>query len=142
NTYGELLIVRPPVPVTFNKAGANYKSEVAHLEYSPRRAYDEWVSICEAITTAGGDAIFAFEEVDEPFLDHEELRVTAGGDVCAGSRVLGRVDAIETGRVFTANGPWVSAVGGRLRAVMPNMLAHRRSEAPYYRQLLAAIAGA
>ncbi len=41
--------MRPPVPATVNKAGANYKSEVAHLSYSPRRAYDEWLGICEGI---------------------------------------------------------------------------------------------
>ena len=44
DVHGELLIVRPPVPATVNKAGANYKSEVTHLAYSPRRAYDEWLS--------------------------------------------------------------------------------------------------
>ena len=49
DVYGDLLIVRPPVPATTNKAGANYKSEVTHTEYSPRRAYDEWISILEAI---------------------------------------------------------------------------------------------
>jgi hypothetical protein len=49
NVYGDLLIVRPPVPVTVNKAGANYKSEVAHTEYFPRRAIDEWMSICAGI---------------------------------------------------------------------------------------------
>ena len=53
--HGDLLIVRPPVPATCNKAGANYKSEVTHLEYSPRRAYDEWLSICEAILACGGE---------------------------------------------------------------------------------------
>ena len=49
DVYGDLLVVRPPVPATVNKAGANYKSEVAHLTYSPRRAYDEWLSILDAI---------------------------------------------------------------------------------------------
>ena len=61
DVYGNLLVVRPPVPATVNKAGANYKSEVAHLEYSPRRAYDEWLSILDAIVACGGDAIVAFE---------------------------------------------------------------------------------
>jgi len=44
-----------------------------------------------------------------------------------------------TGRVFAANGPWVAMQGGALRAVMPNMLAHRRREGAYYRALLGAI---
>jgi hypothetical protein len=47
-----------------------------------------------------------------------------------------------TGRVFAANGPWVSVQGGALRAVMPNMLAHRQAEAAYYRSLLEQIAAA
>ncbi|HEY1546220.1 MAG TPA: hypothetical protein VGG28_00300, partial [Kofleriaceae bacterium] len=68
DVYGDLLVVRPPVPATCNKAGANYKSEVKHLEYSPRRAYDEWLSILDAIVASGGDAIYQFEAVDEPFL--------------------------------------------------------------------------
>jgi hypothetical protein len=41
HVYGNLLVVRPPVPATCNKAGANYKSEVAHLEYYPQRAFDD-----------------------------------------------------------------------------------------------------
>ena len=48
----------------------------------------------------------------------------------------------ETGRVFTANGPWVVAEDRSLRACMMNMLAHRVPEAQYYRDLLAAIADA
>ena len=47
-----------------------------------------------------------------------------------------------TGRVFAANGPWVSVRDGALRAVMPNMLAHRRAEGPYYEALLGEIASA
>jgi len=38
DVHGDLLIVRPPVPATCNEAGASYKSEVAHLDCSPRRA--------------------------------------------------------------------------------------------------------
>ena len=79
DVYGDLLIVRPPVPATCNKAGANYKSEVAHLEYSPRRAYDEWLSILDAIVACGGDAIYELEAVDEPFLDHPALEVDGDG---------------------------------------------------------------
>ena len=74
DVYGTLLVVRPPVPATVNKAGANYKSEVTHLEYSPRRAYDEWLSILDAITACGGDAIYEFEAADDPFLDHARAR--------------------------------------------------------------------
>jgi hypothetical protein len=146
DVYGELLVVRPPVPVTCNKAGANYKSEVTHLEYSPRRAYDEWLSICEAITACGGDALYQFEAVDDPFLGHAALEIDGDGDIHpAGSReALGNLAAVETGRVFTANGPWVTvdAGAGALRAVMPHMLAHRRGEAIYYETLLARIADA
>ena len=111
DVYGNLLIVRPPVPATVNKAGANYKSEVAHLDYSPRRAYDEWLSILDAIVACGGDALYQFEAVDEPFLDHAALEVDGDGAIRpAGSReVLGQLDDVMTGRVFAANGPWVTS---------------------------------
>lgn len=142
NFYGPLLVVRPPVPATMNKAGANYKSEVAHLEYSPRRAYDEWLSICDGITSFGGDALFDFEPADDPLLDRGDLAVDADGAIHpAGSReLLARMDEVMTGRVFTANGPWMVVDGTTLRGAMPHMLPHRRAEAPYYRQLLARIA--
>jgi hypothetical protein len=142
DVYGSLLIVRAPVPATVNKAGANYKSEVTHLEYSPRRAFDEWLTICDAIVACGGDALYQFEEVDDPFLDHEALEVDADGNV----RVAGSTDVIEslanimTGRVFAANGPWVTIEDGEMRALMPNMLAHRREEIAYYVDLLGLIA--
>jgi hypothetical protein len=144
DVYGDLLIVRPPVPATCNKAGANYKSEVTHLDYSPRRAYDEWLSILEGIAACGGDALYQFEAADEPFLDHAALAVDGDGAIRPeGSReVLGRMDEVMTGRVFAANGPWVSVRGRALRAVMPNMLAHRRAELAYYRGLLEGIAEA
>jgi hypothetical protein len=144
DVYGDVLIVRPPVPATTNKAGANYKSEVTHLEYSPRRAYDEWLSILDAILACGGDAIYQFEAVDDPFLDHRVLTIDEGGEIRAeGSReVLGRIDEVMTGRVFAANGPWVTVRDKTLRVVMPNMLAHRRAEAAYYRELLGQIASA
>ena len=142
NVYGPLLVVRPPVPVTINKAGANYKSEVAHLSYSPRRAYDEWLGICEGILALGGDAIFDYEPEDDPFLDHAALRVEANGDIRAagGGAVLGSIDRILTGRVFAANGPWVVIEERKMRALLPHMLTHRLEEEPYYRRLLAAIA--
>src|SRR4051812_28349605 len=144
DVYGSLLIVRPPVPATVNKAGANYKSEVAHLEYSPRRAYDEWLSILDAIVACGGDAIYQFEAADEPFLDHDALEVDGDGAIHpAGSReVLGTIDTVMTGRVFAANGPWVTVRDRELRAVMPNMLEHRRMEVPYYASLLGEVATA
>ncbi|MDB4963709.1 MAG: hypothetical protein JWP01_3708 [Myxococcales bacterium] len=144
DVYGNLLIVRPPVPATCNKAGANYKSEVAHLEYSPRRAYDEWLSILDGIVACGGDALYQFEAVDEPFLDQVGLEVDGDGAIRPeGSReVLGTMDRVMTGRVFAANGPWVSVRDQTLRAVMPNMLAHRRDEAAYYRELLGEIGSA
>jgi len=142
NFYGPLLVVRPPVPATMNKAGANYKSEVAHLEYSPRRAFDEWLSICDAITGFGGDALFDFEPVDDPLLDRGDLEVDGDGAIRPlGSReLLARMDEVMTGRVFTANGPWLVADGKTLRGAMPHMLPHRRAEAPYYRDLLGRIA--
>jgi hypothetical protein len=144
DVYGKLLVVRPPVPATVNKAGANYKSEVTHLAYSPRRAYDEWLSILDAIVACGGDAIYQFEAVDEPLLDHAALEVDGDGAIHPrGSReVIGRIDDVMTGRVFAANGPWVTVRDGALRAVMPNMLAHRRAEAGYYRSLLGELAAA
>jgi len=144
DVYGTLLVVRPPVPATVNKAGANYKSEVTHLEYSPRRAYDEWLSILDAITACGGDAIYEFEAADDPFLDHAALEVDGEGGIHpAGSRtLLGKLDDVMTGRVFAANGPWVTRDAGTLRAVMPNMLAHRKAEETYYKSLLGQLAAA
>lgn len=144
DVYGNLLIVRPPVPATCNKAGANYKSEVPHLEYSPRRAYDEWLSILDGIVAFGGDAIYQFEAADDPFLDVEQLEVDGDGFIhAAGSRsALGKMDEVMTGRVFAANGPWVTTATNSLRAVMPNMLEHRRAEAVYYKTLLRELASA
>ena len=144
DVYGTLLVVRPPVPATVNKAGANYKSEVTHLENSPRRAYDEWLSILDAITACGGDAIYEFEAADDPFLDHAALEVDGEGGIHpAGSRtLLGKLDDVMTGRVFAANGPWVTRDAGTLRAVMPNMLAHRKAEETYYKSLLGQLAAA
>jgi hypothetical protein len=142
DVYGNLLIVRPPVPATVNKAGANYKSEIAHLTYSPRRAYDEWLSILDAIALCGGDALYQFEAADDPLLGHAALEVDGDGAIHPGGsrEVVGHLDDVMTGRVFAANGPWVTLAGGALRAVMPNMLEHRRAEADYYRTLLGEIA--
>jgi hypothetical protein len=144
NVYGSIFITRPPVPATVNKAGANYKSEVRHLEYSPRAAYDEWLAINEGILALGGDAIFDFEAADDPFLDRGPLEVTPDGTITpAGSKErLGHLDTIDTGRVFCANGPWVIVRDGNLLAMMPNMLAHRRQELPYYKGLLTQMAKA
>ena len=144
DVYGKLLIVRPPVPATVNKAGANYKSEVTHLDYSPRRAYDEWLSILDAIVACGGDAIYQFEAADDPLLDQEVLEVDGDGVIHPrGAReALGRIDDVMTGRVFAANGPWVTVAERTLRAVMPNMLDHRRTEAAYYQALLGKLASA
>src|SRR5215470_17849678 len=101
DVYGDLLVVRPPVPATCNKAGANYKSEVTHLEYSPRRAYDEWLSILDAIVACGGDAIYQFEAADEPLLDRGPLEVAGDGAIRPlGSReTLGQMADVMTGRV-------------------------------------------
>ena len=142
--YGELLVVRPPVPATVNKAGANYKSEVPYLEYSPRRAYDEWLTILDSIRACGGDAIYRHEASDDPFLDKGDLHVDGDGNISpVGSReILGRLADVMTGRVFAANGPWVTRNGDRLNAVMPNMLAHRQPEAAYYEELLGELASA
>ncbi len=144
DVYGTLLVVRPPVPATVNKAGANYKSCVPHLEYSPRRAYDEWLSILDAIAQCGGDALYQFEVADEPYLDHAGLEVDGDGAIHpAGSReTLGHLEDVMTGRVFAANGPWVGLEGRTLRAAMPNLLAHRNREAAYYAALLGALADA
>ena len=143
DVYGELLIVRPPVPATTNKAGANYKSEVTHLDYSPRRAYDEWLQILDGIVACGGDALYQFEAADDPYLDHAALDVDGDGAIHpAGSKeTLGNLADVMTGRVFAANGPWVAMREGVPRAVMPNMLAHRRAEADYYRALLGELEG-
>ncbi len=144
DVYGDLLIVRPPVPATVNKAGANYKSEVAHLRYSPRRAYDEWLSILDAIVACGGDAIVDFEAADDPYLDHRTLDVDGDGAIHPGgsTAVLGTLATVMTGRVFAANGPWVTVRDRTLRAVMPHMLEHRVAETPYYAKILGELAAA
>lgn len=139
--YGALLLVRPPVPVTLNEAGVNYKSEVPHARYSPREAYEEWLTICERIVDCGGDAIFSFEDDDERFLDRGDLRVDAGGRILAASgEALGHTSELFTGRVFTANGPWVRVDGRRLAALLPRLVAHRAGELGYYERLLGEIA--
>jgi N-dimethylarginine dimethylaminohydrolase len=142
DVYGDLLIVRPPVPATVNKAGANYKSEVPYLAYSPRRAYDEWLSILDAIRACGGDAIYQFEALDDPFLDRGDLHVHGDGAITpvGSTEQLGSIADVMTGRVFAANGPWIAKTGTTLSAVMPNMLAHRQAEAPYYKSLLEQLA--
>ncbi len=143
NLYGDLLIVRPPVIPTCNKAGANYKSEVKHLEYSPLAAYDEWLAICDSILDCGGDALFLFEDCDEAFLDYEMLSIGPNGHITAEeSHVLGMLEDVMTGRVFTANGPWLIAKDGKLSALMPHMLAHRKVEEPYYEAMCEMIADA
>jgi hypothetical protein len=144
NYHGSLLVVRAPVPATFNRAGVNYKSEVAHLDYSPRRAFDEWLAICEAILACGGDALFDFEAEDEPLLDRGNLHVEADGRIVAraSGETLGQVDSLQTGRVFSANGPWVRIEGRQMRALLPNMVEHRRGELAYYERLLGRIAEA
>ncbi len=144
NLHGPLLVVRPPVPATLNKGGANYKSEVKHLSYSPRAAYDEWLAICEGIIAFGGDALFDFEAEDDRFLDHGDLGVEADGTIraLATGKTLGSVEQMLTGRVFAANGPWVVVEGRKLRALLPNMLSHRVDELPYYLRLLERIAEA
>jgi len=139
--YGDLLLLRPPTPVTFNKAGANYKSEATHTQYSPREAYDEWLAICEGILALGGDAVFAFEEGDEVFLDHERLQIDAQGQILdSQGQILAHSDSVLTGRVFTANGPWLVVEGNEIRALLPHMLEHRRAELAYYTALLPALA--
>ena len=80
DVYGTLLIVRPPVPATTNKAGANYKSEVAHLDYSPRRAYDEWLSILDGILACGGDALYQLETIDEGSSEGVALALGSEGE--------------------------------------------------------------
>ncbi|QQR89283.1 MAG: hypothetical protein IPJ88_13870 [Myxococcales bacterium] len=140
--YGSDLLMRPPAPVTMNKAGANYKSEVMHTSYSPRQAYREWLTICDAIVECGGDSIFMFEEADQRFWDREVLRVLSNGTVIDSDtkEELASVDEILTGRVFTANGPWVQVQDKTLRVLYPRMLEHRQREIPYYQSLLEAIA--
>lgn len=140
--YGTVLAVRPPVPATLNKAGANYKSEVKHLEYSPRAAYDEWLAICEGILGFGGDAIFDFEPEDDPLLDVKNLQLDAEGYLRpeGSAEKLAHIDGVLTGRVFAANGPWVITQPDALRVLMPNMLAHRTREVRYYRELLEKVA--
>lgn len=144
--YGSMLLVRPPPPVTLNKAGANYKSETTYPVYRPRQAFREWMAICDAIVAAGGDALFAFEPADDVFLHIEALAIDAEGNIrpsdALSSAPIGTVDAVETGRVFTANGPWVRRNEGTLHALMPHMLPHRTGEGPYFIEILTQLAEA
>ena len=144
HAYGRLLAVRAPVPATVNKAGANYKSEIAHLTYSPRRAYDEWLAICEGILSSGGDAVFEFDAADDALLDRGDLLVDPDGSIrpVGSTERVGSMAEVLTGRVFAANGPWAVVRGKTLRALMPNMLAHRVAEQAYYRDLLGRLAEA
>jgi len=50
------------------------------------------------------------------------------------------MSSVMTGRVFAANGPWVTIADQHLRALMPHMLPHRRREGFYYARLLERIA--
>lgn len=144
HAYSKNFIVRPPVPATVNRGGENYMSEVGHLEYNPREAYDEWVGICEAIRRFGGDAILMFEESDEVFLGHDTLVVDGPGNVrpLGSNEALGRVEDVLTGRVFTANGPWIARRDRVLRAVLPNLVDHRKQEHGYFEKVLWAVAEA
>ena len=49
HAFGKHFIVRAPVPATLNRGQANYKSQVEHLEFLPRVAYEEWIGILEGI---------------------------------------------------------------------------------------------
>lgn len=140
--YGPMVAVRPPAPVSVNKGRANYKSQIPRTVYHPRAEYREWLAICEAVLAAGGDAVVLAEDGDERYLDAGDLEIDAGGNIFAASSGarLGHVGDIDTGRVFAANGPWVSAEGGVIRAVLPRMLPHRRREVSYARALLSIIA--
>ncbi|HSS00415.1 MAG TPA: hypothetical protein VLM79_25325, partial [Kofleriaceae bacterium] len=87
---------------------------------------------------------YQFDAVDDVFLGHGALHVDAYGEIrpAGSTEVIGNLRDVETGRVFAANGPWISVAGGALRAVMPNMLEHRRAEAAYYRSVLGELAAA
>src|SRR5262245_40523693 len=79
DVYGPLLIVRAPSPVLLSKGSANYRSEVGHLAYAPRRAYEEWLAILDAIVAAGGDPLCELEAIDEPYLGIGDLEVDGDG---------------------------------------------------------------
>ena len=110
--HGNLLVVRPPVPATCNKAGANYKSEVTHLTYSPRQAYDEWLSILDGIVACGGDALYAFEAVDLPFLGHVGLEVDGAPLTCL---LGGNVDGSGAGGAAGGYGAWAGNAFSHVR---------------------------
>jgi N-dimethylarginine dimethylaminohydrolase len=142
--FGNDFIVRAPVPATVNRGAANYKSEVGHVEYYPRRAYAEWLGILEAIRELGGDAILMLEPEDEPYLGIEALVLDGDGLVrpLGSTEILEPIDRVMTGRVYAANGPWIVRRDRVLRAVLPNMLEHRRTENAYFELLLWKIAEA
>ena len=86
----------------------------------------------------GGDAITSSRPptIRSSITRRSRSTATARSIPPAPATVLGKLDDVMTGRVFAANGPWVTRDANTLRAVMPNMLAHRKAEAAYYRSLL------
>jgi hypothetical protein len=142
HAFGKNFIVRAPVPATLNRGQANFKSEVGHLEFSPRVAYEEWVGILEGIRRLGGDAILEFEPEDQPFLGHETIVVDGDGYLrpLGSAESLGEIEDVMTGRVFAANGPWIVRESSAIRAVLPNMIEHRKEENKYFQRLLWKIA--
>src|SRR5687768_16866097 len=142
HAYGKHFIVRAPIPATVNRGHANFKSEVGHLEFFPRVAYEEWIAILEGIRRLGGDAILDFEPEDNPFLGHETLVVDGDGYLrpLGSADILAEIEDVMTGRVFAANGPWIVRESSAIRAVLPNMIEHRKEENKYFQQLLWKIA--
>jgi hypothetical protein len=130
------------VPATFNRGHANFKSEIGHMEFFPRTAYEEWVGILEGIRRLGGDAILDFEPEDNPYLGHETLVVDGDGYVrpLGSADILAEIEDVMTGRVFAANGPWIVRQDNAMRAVLPNMIEHRKEENGYFSRLLWKIA--
>ena len=115
DVHGDLLIVRPPVPATVNKAGANYKSEVAHLDLrtaprvrrvavDPRR--DRRVRRRRALSSSRRSTSRC------SITRRSRSMPTARSDPAGSREALGTIDAVMTGRVFTANGPWVTRTDG------------------------------
>ncbi len=54
--------------------------------------------------------------------------------------MLCEIEDLMTGRVFTNNGPWIVRAGNAIRAVLPNMIEHRKQENAYFQRLLWKIA--
>jgi N-dimethylarginine dimethylaminohydrolase len=101
----------PPPPGWRIVGGANYKS-AGHAEVSPRKAFEEWLALADAIVATGAEV----SVVPPP-----------------------PPPALLSGLMYTANAGWLVTPG---RFKVANLsVAHRRAEQPYLREVLPGLLG-